>query len=143
MLSAGAIYAHTAAKLIFIRLFRGTQHVYSHTVLGWTTWVSLCFASVAVAFVLASAVPIFAYLTGITASLFASWYTYGVAGVFWLYDTFPLKGGLDAFKRRWFGTTLAVMTVLAGAFMCVAGTYVSIKVLSLPLFTRLVHLRTS
>ena len=88
MLSAGAIYAHTAAKLIFIRLFRGTQHVYSHTVLGWTTWVSLCFASVAVAFVLASAVPIFAYLTGITASLFASWYTYGIAGFFWLYDAY-------------------------------------------------------
>ncbi|PIL27383.1 transporter [Ganoderma sinense ZZ0214-1] len=119
-LITGAIYAHTAAKLVFIRLFRGTQHVYTHTILGWTTWVSLCFASVGVAFVLASAVPIFPDLTGITASLFASWYTYGVAGFFWLYDAFHLKGGLDALKRRWFGTTLAVATVLAGAFICLA-----------------------
>ncbi|KAM5534734.1 hypothetical protein V8D89_011598 [Ganoderma adspersum] len=119
-LITGAIYAHTAAKLVFIRFFRGTQHMYTHTVQGWTVWVLLCFASVAVAFVLASAVPIFAYLTGITASLFASWYTYGVAGFFWLYDTFYLKGGLEAFKRRWFGTTLAVATVLAGAFIRLA-----------------------
>ena len=100
-----------------------------HTVLGWSTWVGLCFVTVALSFVLASAVPIFSYLTGITASLFASWYTYGVAGLFWLYDTFHRKGGFDALKRKLFGTTLAVATVLAGAFMCVAGTYVSIKVL--------------
>ncbi|TBU55100.1 amino acid transporter [Dichomitus squalens] len=129
-LITGAIYAHTAAKLVFVRVFRGTHHMYTHTVLGWSTWVGLCFASVAVSFVLASAVPIFSYLTGITASLFASWYTYGVAGFFWLYDTFHLKGGLDALKRRRLGTSLAVATVLAGAFMCVAGTYVSIKLIA-------------
>ena len=109
-------------------MFRNTRHIHSHTVLGWSTWVLLCFTSVAVAFVLASAVPIFSYLTSITASLFASWYTYGVAGFFWLYDTYHLKGGLEAIKRRWLGTTLAVLTVLGGAFMCVAGTYVAIKV---------------
>ena len=126
--STGALYAHTAAKLVFIRLFRHTPHVHTHTLLGWSTWVALCFAATAGAFVLASAVPIFSYLTGITASLFASWYTYGVAGFFWLFDTYHLKGGYAAWRRRWFGTTLAVLTVLAGAFMCVAGTYVSVKV---------------
>ena len=126
--STGALYAHTAAKLVFIRLFRHTPHVHTHTLLGWSTWVALCFAATAGAFVLASAVPIFSYLTGITASLFASWYTYGVAGFFWLHDTYYLRGGAGALKRRWFGTTLAVVTILAGAFICVAGTYVSIKV---------------
>ncbi|TFK86399.1 amino acid transporter [Polyporus arcularius HHB13444] len=129
-LITGALYTHFAAKLLFVRFFRHTRHIHSHTILGWSTWVFLCFASVAVAFVLASAVPIFSYLTGITASLFASWYTYGVAGFFWLHDTFHLKGGMDAIKRRWLGTTLAVLTVLAGAFMCVAGTYVSIKLIA-------------
>lgn len=113
-----------------MRFFRHTRHVYSHTVLGWSVWVTLCFAATAIAFVLASAVPIFSYLTGITASLFASWYTYGIAGFFWLYDTFYLRGGADALRRRWFGTTLATLTVLAGAFICVAGTYVSIKACS-------------
>ncbi|RPD65320.1 amino acid transporter [Lentinus tigrinus ALCF2SS1-6] len=129
-LITGALYTHFAAKLLFVRLFRKTRHIHSHTVLGWSTWVFLCFASVAIAFILASAVPIFSYLTGITASLFASWYTYGVAGFFWLHDTFYLKGGLGAIRRRWFGTTLAVLTVLAGAFMCVVGTYVSIKLIA-------------
>ena len=128
----GALYAHTAGKLIFIRIFRHSRHVHSHTWLGWSAWTALCFACTAVAFILASAIPIFSYLTGISASLFASWYTYGVAGFFWLHDTFHLKGGWEAYRRRWFGTTLAVLTVLAGAFMCVAGTYVFIKVSAPP-----------
>lgn len=126
--SSGALYTHAAAKLVFFRFFRHSRHVYSHTILGWTIWVLLCFAAVAIAFVFATAVPIFSDMTGITASLFASWYTYGIAGFFWLYDTFHLKGGLDALRRRWIGTSLAVATIFAGAFMCVAGTYVSIKV---------------
>ena len=35
---------------------------------------------------------------------------------------------MDAFRRRPIGTKLAEMTILAGAFICVAGTYVFVKV---------------
>ncbi|KAI0361799.1 hypothetical protein OH77DRAFT_1418059 [Trametes cingulata] len=128
-LISAALYAHASAKLVFFRFFRHTPHVYSHTALGWTIWVALCFAANALAFILATAVPIFSYLTSITASLFASWYTYGIAGFFWLHDTYYLKGGVRALKRNWVGTTVASSTVLAGSFMCVAGTYVSIKLI--------------
>lgn len=126
--SAGGLYAHTAAKLIFIRLFRHSRHVYSHTWLGWTTWVCLCFAAVVIAFVFATAVPIFSYLIGIAAAVFASWYTYGFAGFFWIHDTYYLGGGREALRKRWFTLCLAVSTVLAGTFVGVAGTFVSIKV---------------
>lgn len=126
--SSSGLYTHTAAKLVFVRIFRHSEHVYSHTVLGWTVWIMLCFAGTAVAAVLAIAVPIFSYLIGITASLFAAWYTYGLAGFFWLHDVYHLKGGMDGIRRRPIGTTLAVLTILSGAFICVAGTYVSVKV---------------
>lgn len=126
--STGALYSHVAAKLIFVRLFRGSRHLHSHTVTGWSVWTFLCFACTAVAFVLATAVPVFSDFVGIAASLFASWYTYGLAGFFWLYDAYYLGKGKEELKRRWVGTTLSVLTILAGAFICVAGTYVSIKV---------------
>jgi hypothetical protein len=35
---------------------------------------------------------------------------------------------MSAIKRRPMGTLLAVSTILLGAFICVAGTYVSVKV---------------
>ncbi|KIJ68230.1 hypothetical protein HYDPIDRAFT_82700 [Hydnomerulius pinastri MD-312] len=126
-LFAGGIYVHTAAKLVFVRFFRHSEHVHSHTVLGWTVWTSLCFLGVVVGIVLAIAVPIFSYLIGIAAALFAAWYTYGLAGFFWLYDTYHLKGGMEAIRRRPIGTTIAIATILSGAFICVAGTYVFVK----------------
>ncbi|KAH9918718.1 amino acid transporter [Epithele typhae] len=134
-LITGALYTHTAAKLAFVRLFRGTSHLHTHTARGWAAWLALCLAASASACVLAAAVPIFADLVGITASLFASWYTYGIAGFFWLFDAYHGIGkrargrGLAAWQRRWGMAALAGATVLAGAFMCVAGTYVSVKLI--------------
>lgn len=157
LLIAGCLYSHTAAKLLFVRLFRRSRHLHSHTVLGWGTWLGLVFAMVAVAFVLAVGVPIFNYLIGLAASLFASWYTYGLAGAFWIHDT--SKGwrpdprgtgrvarggeptrwlqaragyvgrqrGVGALVRRPVMLALCVLTLLAGAFICVAGLYAIIE----------------
>jgi amino acid permease len=125
-LIAGSLYAHTAAKLIFVRLFRRTRHLHDHSVVGWGTWTFLIFLTNALAFLLAVGVPIFNYLIGIAASLFASWYTYGIAGFFWLYDCYHKHGGYHGLRERWVMTALNVLTVLCGAFICVAGMYVTI-----------------
>jgi hypothetical protein len=137
-LIAGSLYSHTAAKLFFIRLFRRTRHLHEHTALGWITWTILIILANGAAFVLAVGVPIFAYLVSIAASLFASWYTYGIAGAFWLHDAWH---GLDKGRRSngvyGFGawvrspgkTVTNIATFFAGAFICVAGTYVSIKLI--------------
>ncbi|KAJ7597241.1 transmembrane amino acid transporter protein-domain-containing protein [Mycena floridula] len=126
-LIAGGLYSHTAAKLVFVRFFRHTRHIYKNTVLGWVVWIALCVTTVAIAFILAVAVPIFSDLISLAAALFASWYTYGLAGFFWLHDTYHLRGGFNAFRKHPIATILAILTILAGAFICVAGTYVSVK----------------
>jgi hypothetical protein len=113
---------------VYIRLFRHSRHLYKHSILGWTVWIALCVIAVGIAFVFSISVPIFTYLIGIAASLFASWYTYGIAGFFWLHDTYYLKGGSKGLRKHGFGTVIAILTILAGAFICVAGTYISIKV---------------
>lgn len=129
-LIAGSLYAHTAAKLIFLRLFRNSDHLHSHTVLGWGTWSILVLIMNGAAFVLAVGVPIFSYLIGIAASLFASWYTYGIAGAFWIHDSYYLSGqGSWAWRRRPVMFVLSVLTFVAGGFICVAGTYVIVKLI--------------
>lgn len=123
---SGSLYSHTAAKLVFVRMFRRSRHLHEHTILGWSVWAFLVLLANGAAFALATGVPIFNYFIGISASLFASWYTYGIAGFFWLYDTYHYR--LD--NRRWSGswsmTALCILTILAGGFICVAGMYVSI-----------------
>ena len=126
-LIAGSLYSHTAAKLLFVRFFRKSRHLHSHTFLGWSTWIILVFLMNAAAFVLAVGVPIFNYLIGIAASLFASWYTYGIAGAFWLFDVYHDKGGFAGWRSRWAMTGVNVATLGAGAFICVAGMYVTVK----------------
>lgn len=131
LLVAGALYNHTAAKIVFIRLFRGSRHLHDNTLLGWVVWTALVVLMNGLAFVLATGVPIFGYLVGIAAALFASWFTYGIAGAFWLYDTHQgLNGrgsGFSELARRPFMTIVNVLTFLAGGFICVGGLYVFIK----------------
>ncbi|OCK77191.1 transmembrane amino acid transporter [Lepidopterella palustris CBS 459.81] len=126
-LIAGSLYAHTASKLLFVRIFRGSRHLHEHTVTGWTVWAILILIMNGAAFVLAVGVPIFNYLIGIAASLFASWYTYGIAGAFWLHDSYHDGDGVRTWRRKWGQTLLAAATFLAGGFICVAGTYVTVK----------------
>jgi hypothetical protein len=124
---AGSLYAHTASKLCFVRIFRNSRHLHSHTLAGWGTWTILVVIFNAAAFVLAVGVPIFNYLIGIAASLFAAWFTYGIAGMFFLHDSYHYEGGVRSWRKKWMQTTLAVLTILAGAFICVAGMYVTVR----------------
>ncbi|KAK8045829.1 hypothetical protein PG996_013893 [Apiospora saccharicola] len=124
---AGSLYSHTAAKLVFVRLFRHGRHLHSHTVTGWSAWTLLILLANVAAFVLAVGIPVFNYLVGITAALFAAWYTYGLAGAFWLHDTYYFEGGFRAWARRPVMVVVNVLAVIAGAFICIGGLYATIK----------------
>ena len=50
-----------------------------------------------------------------------------LAGAFWLYDVYHDKGGVAAWRSRWAMTGINVATLAAGAFICVAGMYVTVK----------------
>ncbi|KAI1076600.1 transmembrane amino acid transporter protein-domain-containing protein [Whalleya microplaca] len=125
----GSLYSHTAAKIVFVRVFRRSRHIHSHTLTGWGVWTVLILVVNAAAFVFAVGIPSFNYLVGITASLFAAWYTYGLAGVFWLHDTYHFEGGSRALFERPFMFTVNILTVLAGGFICVGGLYATIVAL--------------
>ncbi|KAI1499702.1 transmembrane amino acid transporter protein-domain-containing protein [Biscogniauxia marginata] len=128
---AGSLYSHTAAKLVFVRIFRHSRHMHSHTFLGWGTWTFLILLANVAAFVLAVGIPIFNYIVGIAASLFAAWYTYGLAGAFWLHDAYHFEGGARAWFEKPFLFAINVLTILAGGFICVGGLYATIKSLQM------------
>ncbi|OZJ04485.1 hypothetical protein BZG36_02671 [Bifiguratus adelaidae] len=65
-LIAGVIYTHVAAKILFLRFFRGTRHVHSNTRLGVTVWLAFCALIVILAWILAEGVPNFSDLLVLT-----------------------------------------------------------------------------
>jgi hypothetical protein len=57
-LVAGALYNHFAAKLVFVRMFRGSRHLTENTLMGWGVWILLLAVANACGFVLATGVPV-------------------------------------------------------------------------------------
>jgi hypothetical protein len=67
-------------------------------------------------------IPNFNDLLGVVSSLFASWFTYGVSGIFWLFIN----------KGKWFSTPIKTFLtfvnwflVILGATICGVGLYAS------------------
>lgn len=82
---SNVIYGHVAAKYIYLRLFRGTDHIHNRTPFAFGTWLGITLALWLLAWIIAESIPVFNNLLGLISSLFASWFTYGLAGFMWLW----------------------------------------------------------
>lgn len=83
--------------------------------LVWALIVSVLWLS---AWLVASAVPVFNNLLSLISALFASWFTYGLSGVFWLWMNYGRYGGSG--RQVWL-TGVNVGCVGLGAVIVSAG----------------------
>ena len=109
---AGVINGHVAAKYIYIRLFRGTDQMGKRTWGSFARWAMIVTILWVIAWVIAEAIPVFNDLLGLISALFASWFTYGLSGVFWLYMN---KGRYRESARKMFLTGLNMVLFFMGA----------------------------
>ena len=65
-----------------------------------------------IAWIIAEAIPVFNDLLGLISALFASWFTYGLSGAFWL---FMNKGRYGESGRKMFLTGLNGVIFVLGA----------------------------
>ncbi|OSS46442.1 hypothetical protein B5807_08707 [Epicoccum nigrum] len=124
ILLAGVIYGHVAAKYIYVRIFRGTRHMGSRTWLAVGSWAGITLSLWVVAWIIAESIPNSDSLLGLISALFASWFTYGSSGIFWLY----LNWG--KYFLNWRKTSLTILNVFivcVGAAVCGIGLYASGK----------------
>lgn len=140
---------HVAAKYTFVRMLRGTVHLQKSTMTHWLVWSGSCVLSCVVGFIIAAAVPFFNELIGLIGSLFGTALALIVPCMMYIFDKGLLGVRMDAPETRtidlqykphlWVtkgykysaakGTltvvkfTLAIITVICGLFICVAGSY--------------------
>lgn len=119
---AGVIYGHVAAKYIYVRIFRGTQHMSKTTFLAVGSWAGITLALWTIAWIIAESIPNFNDLLALISSLFASWFTYGFSGICWLYLNWG--GYTKNWKKMWL-TAANVGLTLMGAVICGVGLYAS------------------
>ncbi|RPB14652.1 amino acid transporter [Morchella conica CCBAS932] len=121
---AGVINGHVAAKYIYVRIFRGSDHLGSRSWYATFVWLGIITVLWVVAWIIASAVPIFNNLLGLISALFVSWFTYGVSGWFWIHMN---RGKLFLNKKKTFLTIVNVAIMFMGGTIMVCGLYASGK----------------
>ena len=75
----GVLYASLSARFVFFRIFEGTRHKGSHTVVGWASWAGILALTWILAFIIAEVIPFFSDLLSLMSSLFDSFFGF----IFW------------------------------------------------------------
>ncbi|KAK1963305.1 transmembrane amino acid transporter [Colletotrichum sublineola] len=121
---AAVIYAHVASQYIFTRIFGNTKHAVRRTKTSTVAWLLITLGIWGIAMVISESIPVFNHLLGLVSALFASWFSFGLPGIFWLW----------MHQGNWFSTwkqkcrfAATSLLVLVGILICVLGLWVSIE----------------
>ncbi|PSN72433.1 putative amino acid transporter [Corynespora cassiicola Philippines] len=119
------LLAHFPAKYIFVRALRGSKHLSANTWIHWASWLGCTGAVCLIAYIIASAVPVFSGLVSLIGALFGTLICFQPMGCMWLYDNW--SEGLARKSPRWMAMVCwSVFVVASGTFLMIAGTYGSI-----------------
>ncbi|PLB48467.1 hypothetical protein P170DRAFT_477083 [Aspergillus steynii IBT 23096] len=119
---AGVIFGHVAAKYIFVRLFRGSEHMHSRTFIGVGSWLGIGVGVWIIAWVVAESIPVFNDMLSLISSLFGSFFSYGIPAALWLYMN---KGQYGESLRKCLLTACNLVILAIACGMCGMGLYVS------------------
>lgn len=120
------LLTHYPAKYVFVRVLRGSKHLASNTLIHWISWLGCTFGVALIAYIIASAVPVFGGLISLVGALLGTLMTFQPMGCMWLYDHWK-EGTVKGSRLRWqLMVCWSVFVIVIGTFLMIAGTYGSI-----------------
>ncbi|KAF9269444.1 hypothetical protein L218DRAFT_268596 [Marasmius fiardii PR-910] len=122
LIVGGCLYLHVAAKYLFVRILRKSRHLQSDTMVHWGTWLGCTISLGAIAFILASAIPIFTYLISLCGALCFGPLAIMLPACFWLHDHHSYRPGTGS-KLQALMYILHIALFVLGIFICLGGTY--------------------
>ncbi|OQE18275.1 hypothetical protein PENSTE_c018G05243 [Penicillium steckii] len=114
---------HLPGKYIFLRILHGSRHLTANTVTHWVVWLSCTFGITVIAYIIASAIPVFDNLVSLIGALLGTLMSFQPMGCMWLYDNWNAK---DRSPRWIMMVCWSGFVILSGTFLMVSGTYGSI-----------------
>ncbi|KAJ5783324.1 uncharacterized protein N7518_009001 [Penicillium psychrosexuale] len=122
IVGAGVVNGHIGLKYIYFRLCSksGLMHQNNKRAVG--LWIGLGIACWVVAWIISEAIPVFSDLNSLISALFASWFSYGLSGIYWLHLNY---GQWFASPRKIALTVLNIFIACIGLVLCVLGLYAS------------------
>lgn len=91
----------------------------------WVVWLSCTIGTALVAYIIASAIPVFSDLVSLVGALLGTPMCFQPMGGMWLYDNWNRKDGRRS--PRWmFMVGWCFFIIIAGTFLMIGGTYGSV-----------------
>jgi amino acid permease len=120
------LLTHYPAKYIFVRALRKTRHLAANTKIHWMSWLGCTFAVALIAYIIASAIPVFGGLISLIGALFGTLMSFQPMACMWLYDYWK-EGAYKGSRSRWMLMVgWCVFVIVIGSFLMIAGTYGSV-----------------
>ncbi|KAH6688454.1 transmembrane amino acid transporter protein-domain-containing protein [Plectosphaerella plurivora] len=123
LLVSTVLVLHLPAKFIFVRLLRNTHHLASNTLVHWSTWLSCTLSVTVIAYIIASAIPIFDGLVSLIGALLGTFLCFLPMGAMWFYDNWH---STERNLRWYLMAAWATFVIVIGLFLMGAGTWGSI-----------------
>lgn len=122
IIGAGVVNGHIGLKYIYFRLTAKSDLLHSRSWKSIGLWLGLGVTCWVVAWIIAEAIPVFSDLNSLISALFASWFSYGLSGIYWLHLNY---GQWFSSPRKILLTILNITIALFGLILCVLGLYAS------------------
>ncbi|CAI6069447.1 unnamed protein product [Clonostachys chloroleuca] len=119
------IVIHLPSKYIFLRLMRGSKHLISNSLIHWGTWLGCTFGTTVIAYIVASAIPVFGDLVSLIGALLGTLMSFQPMGCMWLYDNWS-KDKQDRTAKWYVMVCWSSFVILSGTFLMIGGTYGSV-----------------
>ncbi|KAG7109831.1 N amino acid transport system protein like [Verticillium longisporum] len=116
---------HLPGKYMFVRFLRGTKHLASNTIIHWATWFGCTFGVTAIAYLIASAIPVFGGLVSLIGALLGTFLSFMPMGCMWLYDNWA-RGKTEKTWSWRLMVLWSVFVIVSGTFLMISGTYGSV-----------------
>ncbi|KAL1405714.1 hypothetical protein Q8F55_007384 [Vanrija albida] len=121
------IYGHLAAKYFFVRILAGTEDLSKPTRRHWTVWLCSVAGTISVAYLIASAIPIFGNLISLIGALIGPSVCIIPYTLMWWHDNWRFK---EASQRNVFAAAFNAVLLLLGIFVTIGGTYAAVDIIA-------------
>lgn len=104
---------------------RGSKHLTANTFKHWATWLGCTITIALIAYIIASAIPVFGGLVSLIGALLGTLMSFQPMGFMWLYDNWkkPASEKNSSWKVM---VGFSVFVIVSGTFLMIGGTYGSV-----------------
>ncbi|WWC88616.1 uncharacterized protein L201_003529 [Kwoniella dendrophila CBS 6074] len=116
------MFTHLPAKLLFVRLLRGSKHLTKNSPKHYAVWYSCVLGCVLFSYVIASAIPVFDGIASLVGALFGTVLCIQLMAGMWLYDNWEKRKSTTTLLYK-FLLFWNCFVIVLGSFLMIAGTY--------------------